>query len=202
MPQKRFMEQHFRVGEAFGADSEDDVVWWSNNLDLPGGADATSFLRSFTLHSTLQSGFRRLESWLEQYFSVMGAFDASSRTVVPTENTKWAYTSLLGRRDADSDDLWSVRLSCHSRTDFQETAISLIDHNATSAPASVFEAFIQEASYCLTCCGVTSSLDGYVSPSLRANVCQVACSLVGLSVNMFHEAVDIQDRPGDIPFPP
>ena len=105
-----WLEQHFRVTEAFDANSEDVTVWWSTHHDLHRKRSwRRQFLRHALIHllklivpldnATLAHkflrrkrripccsgkkwrGFRWLETWLEQHFRVTEAFDPNSDDV-------------------------------------------------------------------------------------------------------------------------
>ena len=74
----------------------------------------------------------------------------------------------------------AISAAIHSRTHYQRkinfTArypsfpAETFDYNTTSASAIVFEACIPEASYCLPCCGVISSVNDFFS--VLARQCQ------------------------------
>ena len=106
----------------------------------------------------------------------------------------------------------ACNLGCHSRTHFQRKrkfthrhpffSVNSFDHHTTSTSAIVLETAVPKSFHHLPRLGVISSVDHNFSLSLCANVGPVFSFLIVFSMDMFHEAVNVRNRFGDILFPP
>ena len=106
----------------------------------------------------------------------------------------------------------TCNLGRYSRTHFQRDcnftdrhlffSVNHFDRHTASTAAIVFETAVPKSFHRLPRLGVISSVKDNFSMSLCANVGPVTSFLIMFSIDMLHEAVNVRNRFGDIPFPP